>query len=64
MKDEDIENIATYLFKRKVRTRCRFSHIFKIKNVDDVYVVYALFVCKRRILVKHIRIKNDGTLQE
>lgn len=64
MNEEDIEKIATYFFKRKIRTRCRFSHVFKIKKMDDLYVVYALFLCKRRILVKKVRIKNDGTSLE
>ncbi len=54
-------NIAEYHF-RKIRTNCTFVKIQMHKNIENGYIVYGLFKCKRGISIKEITLNKDGDL--
>lgn len=60
MKKQHIREIANYLFKNKIRSRGKFLHIHQIKELDDRYIVYGYFKCKKRIIIKKIELSKDG----
>ena len=60
----DIETlyIKAILYFESIRTRCEFLKIHSYKEEEGNFVFYALFKCKRRVMVKKVILAPDGEI--
>ncbi len=56
---ETLSLIATYYFE-KIKSNCEFAKIIHYKEEKGNYVFYALYKCKRGIVLKKVILTPDG----
>lgn len=59
--DEKLRSMAEYHFN-KMRTRCEFIKIVEVRPVEDYYIIFALFCCKKRPMIRSIYINDKGRM--
>lgn len=58
-----LHKIANYHLS-KIRTNCKFVRIVRYKERLTYISFYGLYQCKRRVIVKKIKLTYDGQLKK